>query len=123
MGAAFVTFLNVLGSILKVRGHDDLGQYARLAASLIHEGAEAKDEFEEIAAELQDMVDRGVDPTPDQVATVRNRRKELSAALQASLAETETEEEEPEVETDTGDDEAADPADEPTGAPPDTPPA
>ena len=85
MGAALVTLLNVLGSVLKVRGQDDLGQYAQLAASLVREGSQAQGEFEALAAELQAMVDEGVDPTPDQVDAVRNRRRELSAALEAAL--------------------------------------
>lgn len=89
MGAALVTLLNVIGSVLKIRGHDDLGQYARLAASLVQEGAEAKDEFEALAKELQAMVDEDREPTADEVANVRNRRKELSDALQAALGDPE----------------------------------
>ncbi len=85
MGATLVALLNVIGSILKVRGQDDLGQYARLAASLVQRGAQAQGEFEQLTADLQAMVDKGEDPTEDQVASVRNRRKELSALLQASV--------------------------------------
>jgi hypothetical protein len=87
MPTAIITLLNVLGSLLTARGQEDLGEYARLAASLVREGDDAHDELKLLSLELQDMVDQNRDPTTEEALAVTTRRKELSAAIQAGAGD------------------------------------
>lgn len=87
MPTAIISLLNVLGGILTARGETKLGEYAKLAASLVREGDDATDEFKALTAELEAMVQEGRDPTDDEAAAVSMRRGELSAAIQAGAGD------------------------------------
>lgn len=87
MPTAIISLLNVLGGILTARGEDTLGQYAKLAASLVREGDDASDELKELVAEMEAMVEEGRDPTDDEVLAVRTRRQQLSDAIQAGAGD------------------------------------
>jgi len=82
------TLLNVLGTILDARGQDDLGEYAKLAASLINEGDSAITAMNDLANEIAMMVQEGRNPTTDEIQNVRNRRQSLSDAIQNSAGGT-----------------------------------
>ncbi len=87
MTAAIISLLNVLGGILGARGHDDLGEYALLAASLVREGDDAHAELVALTAEIEAMVAEGRDPTPEEMAAASTRRQELSDAIQAGAGD------------------------------------
>lgn len=89
---AIISLLNVLGGILTARGHGDLGEYAKLAASLVREGDDAHGELVALAAELQKMVDEDRDPSGAEMAAASNRRQELSDAIQAGAGDGDDEE-------------------------------
>lgn len=89
---AIISLLNVLGGILSARGHADLGEYAKLAASLVREGDDAHGELVALAQELQKMVDEDRDPSPAEVIAAGTRRNELSAAIQAGAGDGDDEE-------------------------------
>jgi len=74
--------LNVIGTILEARGQDDLGEYAKLAATLLEQGDNANDELASLTAEITAMVQEGRNPTVSEIETVRARRAALSAAIQ-----------------------------------------
>lgn len=77
-------FLGALASVLNNRGHGDLADYADLAALLVQEVGEASDEWKELAAEMQAHQAAGTDPSLAQRQAVKDRRAELSAAIQAT---------------------------------------
>lgn len=89
---AIISLLNVLGGILTARGHGDLGEYAKLAASLVREGDDAHGELVALAAEMQAMVDDDREPSIAEVEAAGARRQELSAAIQAGAGDGDDEE-------------------------------
>lgn len=84
MNEAVTTFLTAVSAALSQRGEERLSDYVALAATLIHEGEAAREEFRALASQVQGMVDANRDPTPDEWAAVKVRRDELSAAVQAA---------------------------------------
>lgn len=87
MPTAIISLLNVLGGLLTSRGHGDLGQYARLAASLVREGDDGNQAIKDLVLEMENMVDEHRDPTEEEVEDVRQRRKNLSDAIQAGAGD------------------------------------
>jgi hypothetical protein len=84
---AIISLLNVLGGILSARGHSDLGEFAKLAASLVREGDDAHAELVALTVEMQKMVDEDRDPSTLEVNAASARRQELSDAIQAGAGD------------------------------------
>lgn len=84
---AIISLLNILGGVLSARGHGDLGEFAKLAASLVREGDDAHAELVALTVELQAMVDEDRDPSGQEIAAASNRRQELSDAIQAGAGD------------------------------------
>lgn len=76
-------FLLVLAQILDKRGVIDLGGYPGVVAEMIRTGEDFTDELTALTAELQELVDKGLDPSDNQLETVFLRRQELSQRIRA----------------------------------------
>ena len=77
-----ILFLNALAGVLGNRGQGDLSEYAALAALLYQEFGDASDEWKVLADEMKAHQEAGTDPSLEQRQAVKDRRAELSAAIQ-----------------------------------------
>ncbi len=77
-------FLSALAGVLNNRGQGDMADYAELASVLFQEFGEASDEWKALTAEMKEFQATGTNPSMEQRQAVKDRRTELSAAIQAT---------------------------------------
>lgn len=82
-----VRLLNVLAAIVGVRGHGEIAQYLRVAATAVSEAQDAESAFAEVVAEIEQMVADGRNPTPEEFAAARERRQQLSEEIRNTVIE------------------------------------
>ncbi len=83
-----ILFLTALAGTLDNRGQSDLGGYVALAALLYEEFGDASDEWKVLADEMKEYQEKGTDPSLERRQAVKDRRAELSAAIQGKDAST-----------------------------------
>jgi len=77
-------FLSALAGVLNNRGQGDLADYLELAGVLYQEFGDAGDEWKELTDEMKEFQATATDPSMAQRQAVKDRRAELSAAIQAT---------------------------------------
>ncbi len=83
LAESIMAFLQVLAIAMGKRGHHDLADFAVLANGLVREGDAGLDELREITSDMQAMVNESRGPTTAEREKVADRRRALSARLQA----------------------------------------
>lgn len=75
--------LAVLAGVIETRDPgSDLSDYLGLAALLVREGDQARQELESLTADVEGMVAAGRAPSEEEIQAVRARRQELSNRIQ-----------------------------------------
>ena len=77
-----ILFLNALAGTLGNRGQGALSEYVALASLLYEKFGDASDEWKVLADEMKEYQEKGTDPSPERQQAVKDRRAELSAAIQ-----------------------------------------
>lgn len=75
--------LEVLAKLASVTGRETLAHYLHMAAIVVAAAADDGAQMKALTAEVQAMVDARRDPTPDEWAALRARRKSLEAQIAA----------------------------------------
>ncbi len=83
MGAAIKLLLMTLAHFSRQRNETHVADYLDLIGELVERGDAGIDELKALTQEIEAMVDEGRDPTDEERAAVRQRRQELSEAIQA----------------------------------------
>lgn len=78
MKASLARLLASVASVLALRGQGEFAELLRTVAVVVRESSEASKELTELTLEIERLARAGVDPSPEQILAVSQRRAALA---------------------------------------------